>query len=169
MLHLIMLSGLQGTGKSTLAKRLASELNYPLFAKDHLEAVLYTQQITKSDSVASYHQMFALAELHLSLGMSCILDAVFPRVGFRQRVGQIAESHQAHHIIIHTYCSDLTLHRHRLESRVSTVPWKRISWEQVLKTQSFYEAWKPNQALFVDSVNPLETNFEKTLQYIRDF
>ncbi|MEM9954392.1 MAG: ATP-binding protein [Chloroflexota bacterium] len=169
MMSLIMLSGLQGTGKSTLAQELASELQMPLFAKDYLEAILYNDDLTDGASIFSYHQILALADLHLSLGISCILDAVFPLGGFRQQARYIVDKHHAIFIVIHTYCSDEALHRQRIETRQSTVPWQRITWQDMCHTQSYYEAWSPDEALFLDAVNSLETNIQKALQYIGDF
>ncbi len=168
MRRLIMLSGLQGTGKSTIASSLATKLQYPLFAKDHLESVLYNDNLTDGSSLTSYHMMFELAQLHLSLGMSCILDAVFPLVGFRNHVQDIAKSYQTQLYILHTYCSDQALHRQRIAMRLSTVPWQRITWNDTLQTQSMYVEWSREEALFLDAVNPLETNIKKVLQYIHD-
>ncbi len=168
MLQLIMMTGLQGTGKSTIATVLARELKYPLFAKDHFETILYNDNLTDGTSISSYHMIMDTASLHLSLGISCILDAVFPLNGFRQKVKDIAKQHQADTKIIHTYCSDDQLHRQRLDKRESLVPWKRITWDDMLYTKSMYKIWSPQEVLFLDAVNPLETNCQKALQYIHN-
>lgn len=168
MLKLIMVTGLQGTGKSTIAKHLARELKYPIFVKDHFETILFNDNLTDGTSISSYHIIMDTAVLQLSLDISCILDAVFPLNGFRQRVRDIAEQHQAKLKIIHTHCSDEQLHRKRLDSRESLVPWNRITWDDMLYTKSIYEVWSLQEALFLDTVNPLETNLQKALQYIHD-
>lgn len=166
MTRLIMFSGLQATGKSTLAYRLASELHYPLFSKDHFATVLYNDKLTDGHSLTSYHLVLEAARLHIELGMSCILDAVFPLKGFRDGVREIVEEHKARLLVIHTYCSDESIHQQRLETRISRVPWDRVSWEDTMFTKSKYLAWRDSEALFVDALNPLETNLQKVLQYI---
>ena len=165
MRQLIMLTGLQGTGKSTIARRLAQELHVPLLAKDHFETTLYNDKLTDGASITSYHLILDTANLHLSLGISCVLDAVFPLAGFRNRVRQIATVNQAQLCIIYTHCSDEQIHRQRLEDRESFVPWQRITWDDMIHTKAMYEIWSHEEALFLDAVNPLETNVEKALQY----
>lgn len=166
MTQLIMFSGLQATGKSTLAYQLASELKYPLFSKDNFASVLFNDKLTDGHSLTSYHLLLETARFQLELGISCILDAVFPRKGFRDATRAIAKKHDATLIVLHTYCSDDNIHRQRLETRESRVPWDRVSWADTLVTKSNYLAWTPEQALFIDSMNPLETNLQKGLQYI---
>lgn len=168
MLQLILMTGLQGTGKSTIAKKLAQELTYPLFSKDRFETILYNDNLTDGTSISSYHMIMDTAALQLSLGISSILDAVFPLSGFRNRVKLIAEQHQAELKIIYTHCSDEHVHRQRLNSRESLVPWNRITWDDTLYTKSIYEVWSPDEALFLDAINPLETNIQKALQYTHD-
>lgn len=166
MTKLILISGLQATGKSTLTYRLAQELKYPLFSKDHFSTVLYNDNLTDSHSLTSYHLILETARLQLELGVSCILDAVFPLKGFRDVAKEIVKEHGATLIVIHTFCLDEIIHRQRLESRVSRVPWDRVAWNDTMFTKSKYEAWTPDEALFVDALNPLETNLHKVLQYI---
>lgn len=168
MPNLIMMSGLQSTGKSTLAYQLASKLKYPLLSKDKVASVLYQDELTDGHSLTSYHLILETARLQLELGISCILDAVFPRQGFRDIAKAIANQQNTPLIVIHTFCSDETLHRQRLETRISRVPWDRVNWNDTLFTKSKYKAWNPNEALFVDALNPLETNLNKSLQYIHN-
>lgn len=166
MQKLIMISGLQGTGKTTLARHLAQILKYPLFTKDLFETTLYNDKLTDGHSLTAYHLLLETTASQLSFGISVIVEAVFPMSGFRQQVCDMAIEHSVDLRIIHTYCSNKALHRHRVETRLSKVPWDRITWEDVLYTTSFFEVWKHNEALFLDAVNPLETNLYKALQYI---
>jgi len=169
MPKLIMLTGLQGTGKSTLARHLTEKLNVPLFSKDAFESILFNEGLTDGTSISSYHLLLATTDQQLSYGMSVIADAVFPLVGFRQQMGEIAHRNGAQLYVLHTFCSDETLHRQRLETRVSSVPWARITWDDVQYTASHYQAWHPDSALFLDAINPLETNLNKSLQYIDNY
>ncbi len=91
---------------------------------------------------------------------------MFPLKGFRDVAKEIVKEHGATLIVIHTFCLYEIIHRQRLESRVSRVPWDRVAWNDTMFTKSKYEAWTTEEALFVDALNPLETNLHKVLQYI---
>jgi predicted kinase len=90
---LIIVSGLPATGKSTLAEKLAPELGWPLFAKDHFKELLYDSVdrddcepgIARHESTAIGRQSIALLldlgrEL-LRNGAPCIIEAnLLPRL-----------------------------------------------------------------------------------------
>src|SRR5712691_1279442 len=92
---LIMFSGIPGSGKTALARRLAEHLRIPLFSRDSAQKFLYEHQLIQSNTVEGYHWILRQAEEQLALGVSCILDAVFPRTEFRIIASQTAMRHQA--------------------------------------------------------------------------
>lgn len=165
-MKLIQFSGLPGTGKSSLARQLASKFHFPLLSKDHFEGVLYRAALSDGGSIHSYQLLLETAELELSLGISLVLDAVFPLPGFRERVREMAAQNKAQLYVIHSFCSDENLHQERLKNRISQVPWSPVNWEQVQEIRSFYEAWQADEALFLDAVNPLHDNFQAICDYI---
>lgn len=165
-MKLIQFSGLPGTGKSTLARKVAAKFRFPLLNKDHLEGILYRANFTNGSSIHGYHLLLETAELQLSLGVSVVLDAVFPREGFRDHVRDMAVKNKAQCYIIHTYCSDENLHQERLINRVSQVPWSPVTWERVQELRSFYAPWQADEALFLDAINPLQDNFQAICDYI---
>src|SRR5688572_28749310 len=141
---LIAFSGLPATGKSHLAEVLAKHLQIPLFSKDHFESILYKAKLSDGTSLRGYHLLLETAKLQLSLGISVIVDAVFPLQGFRDRLGELAIEAQATLYIIHTFCSDEVVHRKRLLERPSHVPWSPADWERVQEIASFYGSWGDN-------------------------
>jgi len=165
-MKLIQFSGLPGTGKSTLARKVATKFRFPLLNKDHFEGVLYRANLTDGGSIHGYNLLLETAELQLSLGVSIILDAVFPREGFRRRVRDMAAQNEAQLYIIHTFCSDETIHQERLIKRVSQVPWSPVTWERAKEIRSFYKTWQQDEALFLDAINPPENNFQAICDYI---
>ncbi len=73
---LIIFSGLPGTGKSTLASRLARELQMPLLCIDDVVGEVPAEAgIEFWDSKVTI--LFRLAEVQLDLGLSVIVDSVF--------------------------------------------------------------------------------------------
>lgn len=160
---LIVFSGLPATGKSRLANQLAQHLRIPMFSKDHFESILYNDQLSDGGSLTGYHLLLETATLQVSLGVSVVVDAVFPLQGFRDSLRGIALQHQAQLYIIHTYCSDENLHQKRLLERPSQLPWKSIDWERVMEIKYLYLPWLPEQALFVDALDSFDSNFERVL------
>ena len=85
---LVLMTGLSGTGKSTVARRLARAFGACRFASDDVRKDLagitgaapapwgegiYRPEWTR----ATYDRLFALAEAHLCNGASVVLDASF--------------------------------------------------------------------------------------------
>lgn len=163
---LILFSGLPGSGKTTLARALAQRLNVPLFAKDRLQRVL-RDYISGSSAVDGYHLMLDLADEQLSLGISVILDAVFPLPGFRAEAQQIARRHNVHFQAIVCYCSDDVLWRTRMEQRIRYVRgWTPVGWQEVERLRPLYQPWEKQSALFLDAVQTIETNIEQIMEHI---
>ena len=79
--RLIIITGLPGTGKTTLARDLASRYTLPLICKDTLKEpmmdVLGSQVSSRALSDASFAVMFAMARELLSRGHSLILEGNF--------------------------------------------------------------------------------------------
>lgn len=167
-MKLILFSGLPATGKSSLAQQIASEFGYPMFNKDHFESILYNNKLTEGRSVHGYHLLLKTAELQLSLGLSVVLDAVFPLIGFREHVQEMVKQYRAKLYIIHTYCSDEKLHQHRLTNRSSQVPWTDVDWERVQDIRASYTKWQEDEILSIDAINSLDDNLQAALDYIRN-
>ena len=158
----IQFSGLPGSGKTTLARKLTSHLQIPVFSKDRIERVLKADGLTDGGSITSYHLLLDMADEQLSMGVSVILDAVFPLAGFRHRVREIAQQHDADLFVIHTFCSDEQTYQERMTNRVTYHPgWTPKGWEEVLRLREMYESWSPDDALFVDSIESVDDNLEK--------
>jgi len=76
---LIVLSGLPGSGKSTLAEGISRSLSVPVFSVDPIEAAMWRGGLARAQTgVAAYDVAVTLADEHLRLGHSVIVDAVNP-------------------------------------------------------------------------------------------
>ena len=80
MQKVIVVSGLPGAGKSTVAESVAGELRLPIFSVDPIEGSIIKSGIHRSfeTGLAAYLVAEALANEQLSLGLSVIIDAVNP-------------------------------------------------------------------------------------------
>ena len=165
---LILFSGLPGCGKTTLARQLASHLNIPLFAKDRFQSLLRQQGLAERATTDGYHLMLDMADEQLSLGVSVILDAVFPLPEFREHAAEIARRHAVRFRPIYCYCSDEVAWRERLIGRrhVYVPHWTPVGWEEVERIRAFFVPWSPKEALFVDAMDGVEENLAKALMWV---
>jgi hypothetical protein len=102
---MVLVGGLPGTGKSTLAEGLADDLGYAVLRSDEIRKDLagvahsepsdaaYGQGLYRAEATtATYAEMLRRAATLLELGESVILDASWTRVPFRQQAGDLARA-----------------------------------------------------------------------------
>lgn len=136
---LYMFSGLPGTGKTTLAQRLAQLLNAVYLRIDTIEQTL------KDSGMSDVHEEgyllgYALASDNLRLGMSVVSDSCNPIELTRHAWEQVAIDAQANFVNIEIVCSDARKHRSRIETRKSTVPGLLLpTWSEVMNRE--YHEW----------------------------
>ena len=80
---LIIILGLPGTGKTTLGKHIARELNLPFVYKDGIKELLFDKfgwsdrAWSRKVGIASYAVLYYFVEAQLSAGRSCIVESNF--------------------------------------------------------------------------------------------
>lgn len=142
---LIILSGLPGSGKTTLAKTLATHLKAIHLRIDTIEQTIKDNHPEITDIKGTgYHIAYAIAKDNLTLGQTVIADSVNPIEITRTAWRNIATETNTPYIEVEITCSDKTEHQHRVESRTSDI--KNLTpptWQDVLDRD--YEPWKtPN-------------------------
>jgi predicted kinase len=162
---LLLLSGLPGCGKSTLARQLALALSIPLFAKDRFQSLLRRRGLAGRATADGYYLLLDMADEQLGLGVSVILDAVFPQEGFRQEATRLAERHGARMRPIYCFCSDEATWRQRLAHRNpnATPHWSPVGWDEVERLRALFVPWPPGQALAIDCMADAANNVQRVL------
>lgn len=165
----VLFSGLSGTGKSTLADRLAQELHWPLFCIDDVAACMPASM--DRETFAFWDQAIAtlllMTDVQLKLGMSVIADSIFMNLD-RFHARSIARTNGVNFLPVHTFVSDDQVWEQRVTVRFSASdPAQGVAnWQQVQAQRRYYRLWEPGTALFVDAVQPAEENFATLLAFV---
>lgn len=166
--RLIAMSGLPGSGKSSVAEGLARHLNAPIFSVDPVEAAMWTSGLHKEDTgIAAYKVVWALAAENLQLGMSAIIDAVNPVQAARDMWRQLASEHNVPLLFIEVECSDEAIHQNRIESRVRGITgMSEVSWGRVQARKREYETWSEERLLLDSAYLSPETLVDRVIEHI---
>lgn len=126
----MLVTGVQGTGKSTVANSVAEVLGAAVLAHDwamsglrpfpEIQAALDAMD-PPGHRVVGWSILKALAQEQLQRGSSVVLDGVAraPQIALCRRM---AQELSAKLVVIMTECSDLEVHRSRIEGRKRAIP-----------------------------------------------
>ena len=147
---LIVLSGLPGTGKTTIARELVARVRSVYLRIDAIEHALKAANGSAEDvGPAGYVVAYALARSNLALGMSVVADCVNPLSVTREAWRAVAAETSSHLVEVEVVCSDVAEHRRRVKSREADITGFALpNWEAVLRHD--YEAWGTSR-LVIDS------------------
>lgn len=115
---LVVIGGLPGTGKTTVARRVADQLGATYLRIDTIEQALRTA-LGLADDVgpAGYVVACAVSEANLALGRTVVADCVNPLPVTRAAWRNVARTAASRIVEVELICSDAAEHRRRVESR----------------------------------------------------
>jgi predicted kinase len=125
---LVIFGGLPGTGKSTLALKLAGETGAVYLRIDTIEGALVDGDAARDVGEQGYRVAYAVARDNLRLGHTVIADSVNPLVITRDAWRNVAARAGVHAVEIEVICSDRAEHRRRVETRIAQIP---LTWQEV--------------------------------------
>ena len=138
---LIILGGLPGCGKSTIAREVARRLGALHIRIDTIEqALLRSGEAAGPIQVSGYVVGYAVAEDNLRLGRIVVADSVNPLAITREAWLDVARTVGVPALQVELSCSDEREHRRRVETRVADIPGHAIpSWDEVATRD--YRPW----------------------------
>ena len=159
---LIVLGGLPGTGKTTIARELARRLRAAHLRIDAVEAALVATGLVASQAdlgEAGYVVAGSVCDPCLEAGTDVVVDAVNPVPEAREGWTAQAARHGQPVLCVEVVCSDVEEHRRRVAGRRSDLAALAMpSWQQVLDRH--YEPW-PQADLVVDTVGDVDGCVER--------
>lgn len=140
---LVVLAGRPGTGKTTLARRLAAALSAAYLRIDAIETAVVRFGLAQPPvGPIGYGIAHELAAANLDLGHSVVIDAVNPvpeaRAGWHRLTGRLTTRPRV--VVLETVVADQAEHRRRVEQRRPDLPDQIVpSWHEVSSGE--YEPW----------------------------
>jgi predicted kinase len=143
---LVILSGLPGVGKTTIARALAREVGAVHLRIDSIELALGTSRPIHDEG---YRVAYALAEDNLRLGRLVIGDSVNPWPLTRAAWQSVAERAGVPSLDVEIVCSDLREHQRRIETRPAEPGSPGLTWQDVVDRD--YRPWDGRPEVVIDT------------------
>lgn len=164
----VVITGLPGTGKSTLAEGVARAVGAPAFSVDWLLGAIAPSGVLDDAErpvvQGIYERLLgSLFTRQLILGQSAVLDCIAGNDIISQW-SAIARQHQGRLVTVKCVCSDEVVHRSRVEGRNRGIPgWHEIDWSHVEFMKNEIEPLHIPY-LRVDAVETAEVNLWRVLR-----
>jgi predicted kinase len=142
MAWMVCLSGLPGTGKSTVARALAGRTGALWLRIDRIEQAMRESHMVTGDLAdGGYAAAGAMAGAALEQGFDVIADSVNPIAVTRAAWQAVSAGARAVHLDVELVCTDRAEHRRRVETRDAGVPGLVLpDWAAV--EARVYEPWQ---------------------------
>jgi predicted kinase len=120
---LVVVGGLPGTGKTTIAREVALRTGAIFLRIDTIEQALRSSAFMTADvGPLGYEIAWALAAENLRIGRTVIADSVNPIALTRSAWRSVADRTATPILDVEIVCSDLQEHRRRIDSRITDIP-----------------------------------------------
>ena len=159
----IIVAGLPGTGKTTISKQVAKELNAEILRTDEIRK---NNEFSEKEKKTVYEKMLSIAEKELKKNKNIILDATFYKKKFRSKAKKIAERNKTENYLIEVTCSEKALKK-RINKRFKEKKSKsKANYEVYLKIKKQFQ--KINEKHFqIDSSENYEHQVREVLNSIK--
>ncbi len=170
---LCVISGVPGTGKSTIAETITVETNSALLNWDWLmSAVRVFPSVWDAASAdwdtrrdLGYELMARMIESRFRLGQSSVADCV-TRQSALDRWQKLAVRYDASVYVVECSLTDPAEHQRRISGRERNIPgWDELVWEDVLASRSKYVPL-PEPKLTIDAADSVEHNLALARSYL---
>jgi len=170
---LIVVTGWTGAGKSTMAELVAAEVGATVASfdwlmsalRDHEDVWELVENPVERQRRVGWSLLGRVAEQQLRGGRSCVVDLVAREepVGEWQ---QLADRYGASFAVVECICSDIEVHRTRVEGRSRMIPgWYELDWEGVVRGRQLYKQLSEPKVV-IDAVQPVAENLHIVMHHL---
>ena len=172
---LVVMAGLPGTGKSTVAEAVGAALGLPVVSVDPLESAILSAGIDADQptGLAAYLVAETIAEAVVSGSAGgIIVDAVNAVEPAREQWVRLAARRSVPIRFVEVMCSDADVHRARLEARGRQLAHlAEPTWHAVEQSLDEWEPWGGESGavprITIDSVSPVPVLVDQVLAFVR--
>ncbi|MGL5937972.1 MAG: AAA family ATPase [Phocaeicola sp.] len=164
---LFILSGLPGSGKSTIAQFIAKKYGALYLRIDTIEQGLreFCHYEVEGEG---YALAYKIAGDNLNLALNVVADSCNPIVYTRKQWEAVATGNGSIFINIEVVCSDKKVHRERIETRVAEVANLKLpTWEEVECRE--YHPWLEERILLDTANKSVEATLEDLDRKVSQF
>jgi predicted kinase len=160
---LYIFSGLPGSGKTTLAEKLAKFTGAVFLRIDTVEQGLKDICSISKVEADGYRLSYKIAKDNLKIGNNVIADSCNPIQLTRTEWEDIANLSGANFENIEIICSDKKIHRHRIENRTSTIKNLILPKWQDVETRE-YHLWNTSRHIIDTANKTIEDAFTELIE-----
>lgn len=154
---LIVVTGLPGTGKTTIAEALAKETDAVVFSTDKIRKMIFEKPVyDEEDKRIVYDELFSQTGKYLAMGKNVILDGTFYTKVLRQRAKEVGKSFREE--VYFVYCeTPEELLKERINKRKDK--FSDADYSVYLKMKKIFEEFEED-VIIIDTSNPVNTNID---------
>jgi predicted kinase len=174
---LILINGMPGVGKTTLLRKLRSDLNLPGIGKDDIKELLFENMgigdfdWSKDLGAATADMVFALIETWVGLHRSLIIESAFYKTFASDRVAKIIAANDI--LFVELYCkTDPVVRAQRFAERVNNGT-RHAGHADVVgdvpeaELKARYAPLEVGTSIEIDTTNFGEEHYQKLLNQLR--
>jgi predicted kinase len=165
--RVVLIAGIPGAGKSTLAESLARHLKTPIFSADWVIGSLVPFDVLTDENAWAVVDLnlVALIARHVQLGIDVVVDAAGHTRAERTRLRELTERLGGVFVGVECVCSDERLHRERIEGRDRGIPgWHpTVPWERVERMRGLWEPWDEDHLVLDSAVETPDSSLTRVL------
>lgn len=162
---LIVLSGLPGVGKSSIARLLAPRLRAVHLRIDTIEQALRSSDVLKGEvGPGGYAVGYAVAEENLRLGATVIADAVNAIDLVREAWRAVARRADVCSLTVEVICSDSTEHLRRASGRTTDIAGLQLpTWAEIQARR--FDPWEQPVLVIDTAVSSVEESVGQIVEH----